>query len=303
MQTVIVTGVTGFLGSRLARQLLARGDAVIGIKRKESPRHHIDYCGIGSQIEFHDADAEDFDLTQIIGTRQVAALFHTAALSRSGENAADLAAMIDTNIKTPLLWISAAKKAGVKVVVNASTSWQSVDGQSYSPFNIYAATKEASENVLTSLVAPDFTCVSLRLFDTYGAGDRRRKIVDLLIDAIRSGKELAMSPGEQSINLLHIKDVAAAFIGAADLASSGHVTGHRVYSLSAVDSIGLRALAEKISGWAQQPVNIIWGGRPYRSNEVMFPHASHPPLPSWQPVISLERGIKEMLGASPAPTR
>ena len=297
MNLAIVTGITGFLGSRLAAQLLAKNCHVIGLKRSGSPHHHLDFCGLADRIEMHDVDRDGFALGEVLKGRIADAMFHTAALSRSGENAADLAALVDTNIKTPLLWVKQAKQAGVRILINTSTSWQSVTGLGYAPFNVYAATKESFEHCLMPFVDVDFTAVSIRLFDTYGAGDTRNKIVDLIARAVMSGEALAMSPGEQSISLVHIDDVARAFIGAAELAAAGQITGHRVYNLPADQPINLRDLAAMIGRLAGCDAKIVWGGRSYRPNEVMFPHASHPTVPAWRPHIALEDGLRGLLAA------
>jgi nucleoside-diphosphate-sugar epimerase len=293
MSLYVVTGVTGFLGSRLARQLLAAGHQVIGLKRASSSLQQVDFCGITQKVEFH--ESENLSLAGILKDRQAEVIFHTASLSRSGESASELAVLVDTNIKWPLLLVQEAKQLKIKTFVNASTSWQSVTGLSYSPFNIYAGTKEAFENMLTACANNEIACVSLRLFDTYGVGDTRRKIVDLIIDAVLSGDELKMSPGEQKINLVNIEDIARAFIVASQLAVDEVNAGHRVYNLPAVQPIGLKEVARIIGLLAGKEPKILWGGRPYRPNEVMFPHASHPTLPGWSPQVVLDKGLKEII--------
>lgn len=292
---VVVSGVTGFLGSRLAKKLVEAQYKVIGLKRPTSSLAHIEYVGLGKIIELH--NVTDAGLESFFRERNVSTVFHTASLARVGDTDQEIAALIDSNLKFPTLLAQQAKRAGVRSFINASTSWQSIDGKAYSPFNLYAATKEAFENILIAIAAKDFTCVSLRLFDTYGPGDNRNKIVDLLVKAVLSGQELLMSPGEQAISLVHIDDVAAAFIVANNFSSQEKPSTHGVFSVPAKESIKLRELAELISALSVKPIPIKWGGRPYRPNEIMLPSASQAIVPGWHPIVSLKDGLAEMVEA------
>jgi len=295
MTIAVITGVTGFLGSRLAKQLVAQGNHVIGLKRASSSLAQIQYCGLMGKIEWHDIPAEGCDLAGVLDGRRADVLFHTAALARTGTTDEDVAALVDSNLKFPLVLAQQAKRAGVRVFINASTSWQSTDGVSYSPFNIYAATKEAFENLLVALADENFACVSIRLFDTYGAGDYRGKIVDLLVKAAATGQPLAMSPGGQFISLLHADDAARAFIIAARLALAAKGSRHHAYAAPADTPIRLRDLADLIERLAGKPVRVEWGGRPYRPNEIMMPNSSCLPVPGWTPQVPLEQGLKELI--------
>jgi nucleoside-diphosphate-sugar epimerase len=48
---------------------------------------------------------------------------------------------------------------------------------------------------------------------------------------------------------------------------------------------------------AGKPLNIVWGGRPYRAREVMEPWTAFSTLPGWSPRISLKEGIRRMVSS------
>jgi len=290
----LVTGATGFLGARLARQLLAETKDVIGLARPSSSLAQLDYCGITNRLEIARIDPATFSLETILGGRPLSTVYHTASLSRAGESSEDLRNLVASNIMFPLDLMQQAKLLGCDRFVNASTSWQSVDGTAYAPFNLYAASKQAFEDFLTAAVNSHFQAVSLRLFDTYGPGDTRRKIVDLLFQTALSGQRLAMSPGGQSLNLIHIEDVARAFVHAGQIQLSAHDKNHAIFTVWGNESLPLRSLADKVAVALDRPVPIEWGGRPYRPNEVMLPLASHPVLPAWEPSHDLKSGLEEI---------
>jgi len=295
MKIQLVTGVTGFLGSRLARALIHKGNHVIGLMREGSPRQNLQSCALEDQVELCTIDPLNFNLADILHDRPFETVYHTASLSRVGESPADIKNLIESNITFPVMLAKQAKDLGGRSFINASTSWQSIDGQTYSPFNLYAASKQSFEDFLTALASPAFACISLRLFDTYGVGDTRGKIVDLLLKTAFAGSQLAMSPGQQKMSLVHIEDVVQAFIKAGELAVDGSIMGERRYCINATTPIALRDLAETIGELSGKNVAIEWGGRPYRPNEVMFPHASHPCVPEWMPCMDLRDGLKEMI--------
>ena len=136
------------------------------------------------------------------------------------------------------------------------------------------------------------SAITLKLFDTYGPGDSRKKLFTLLREATRQRRPLAMSPGEQLVDLVHVDDVARAFLVAADRLFSGDVKGHEMYAISSGAPLRLRdlvALCEQVAG---EPIPVAWGERPYRSREVMEPWSTGERLPGWAPRIVLNEGIR-----------
>ena len=92
-------------------------------------------------------------------------------------------------------------------VRHSQPGWQHFGTPDYRPVNLYAATKQAFEDVLAYYAdAQGIAAVTLELYDTYGPGDPRRKLIRILFEAARSGEPIQLSPGEQVIELLHVDD-------------------------------------------------------------------------------------------------
>lgn len=73
------------------------------------------------------------------------------------------------------------------------------------------ATKEAYESILRYYAdAQGLRACVLKLYDTYGAVVHHHRLYSR--QSVKSGKPMGMSPGEQKIDLLHVKDVVAAFL-------------------------------------------------------------------------------------------
>ena len=299
---VLLTGGTGFVGSRLARLLVREGFAVTVLAQASSRLDQLHRVGVADEVTVARCGPAYDELPGIIAQARPDIVIHVASVSRGGEQPVELARMIDANITFPTLLLAAMRAAGVRRFVNTGTSWQTCAGDAYSPFNVYAGTKQAAEDLLECFCADGgMAAVTLRLFDTYGPHDERRKIVDLIADAAQRGTPLAMSPGEQVIDLVHVEDVAEAFVAAArlllDQTAAGHVaSGHAVFGVSG-ERVSLRALAERVGQAMRRTPPIEWGGRPYRAREVMQPWTGFEHLPGWAPRIGLDAGLREVAAA------
>ena len=179
--------------------------------------------------------------------------------------------------------------------INTGTSWQHHENRTYSPVNLYAATKQAFVDIVQFYVeATPMKVITLKLFDTYGPGDPRPKLFTLLRKTAEEQRALAMSPGEQLIDLVYIDDVVEAFVRAAHLLMENQVVQNDEYAVSSGDAIPLRQLVELYGRVINKKLPIEWGGRPYRLREVMTPWSTGKTLPGWRPKIGLEEGIKRM---------
>ena len=122
---------------------------------------------------------------------------------------------------------------------------------------------------------------TLKLCDTYGPNDTRRKIFALFEEIARTGETLQMSAGEQKMDILHIDDVVEGFAHLAQMMQNGDNLREE-YVLSSGRQLTLRELSAKYEHEHNVHLNIEWGARPYRTREVMIPYKGNI-LPGWMP--------------------
>ena len=201
--------------------------------------------------------------------------------------------MILSNIYLGTAILEALKGSKVKWFLNTGTVWQNYrpNCRRYHPTNLYAATKQAFIDMAAYYVETSrLKFVTLKLSDTFGDGDTRRKLFTILKEASTTGETIQMSPGEQYIDILHIQDVVSGFMHLIQLLNDNIKLGNE-YVLAARQRYTLKeiaALFEKVSG---KKITINWGGRPYRQREIMQPWKKGKILPYWQASLSLEEGI------------
>jgi nucleoside-diphosphate-sugar epimerase len=222
-------------------------------------------------------------------------VFHLASIFVAEHTSDYILNLVQSNITFGAQILEAMTQCQVRYLVNTGTSWQNFENQEYNPVNLYAATKQAFEDILIYYIqAAAIGAITLRLFDTYGPDDPRPKLFSALQKSARTKTPLEMSPGDQLIDLVHVEDVAEAYLVAARRLLDGKGKGHEVYAVSSAKPVRLRdlvAIYQRLTGCSFE---VNWGRRPYREREVMLPWSKGKRLPEWKPRISLEQGISSL---------
>lgn len=222
-------------------------------------------------------------------------VYHLAAVALWQHQVDDIDQMISANILFSTQLLEAMSRNGAKHLVNTETFWQHYKGSDeYAPMCLYAATKQASRDILTYYVGTGCTnAISLVLYDTYGPGDPRKKLFNVLRQASQAGRQIDMTPGEQIVDMTHVDDVVSAYLHAGGMVLSESVGKLDTYAVTSGHRMTLRELVELIVRETGISVRPNWGGKPYRTNEVMVPWVGKP-LPGWRPKIDLVAGIREV---------
>lgn len=292
MTKILLTGGTGYLGRHTARALLDAGHQLTVLRGSGSDTSAL-ASAAGQRFDELEYGAGYNGLHAQVLALKPDVIIHLASVSRGKEDEAGMRAMIEANLLLPSLLARAAVDCGAKGFVGCGTSWQtSGTTDNYDPFNFYAATKQAAEDLLVPFAKMGLPAVFLRMFDNYGPDDPRNKVVDLIVDALTSGTSLKMSPGEQKLDLVYITDAAAAVARSVEYLLEAPRQGLAVFGVSSRRACRLRDLAATIEEVAGKPAPIAWGARDYRRGEIMQPIATLPHLPGWAATVGLKQGIE-----------
>lgn len=292
-RVALITGATGFVGSHLARRLVKKGWDVHIIIRPQSNLKII--SDVIEKLTIHRHDETTDRMFDIFSETKPAIVFHLASLFLAQHQSKDIESIIKSNILFGTQLVEAMVTNGAYKMVNTGTSWQHYNNEVYNPVCLYAATKQAFEDILKFYVeTSDLKVITLKLFDTYGPGDPRLKLFTLLRKAIEEQTELVMSPGEQLIDFVYIDDVIEGYIMAAKRLIDNKVLSKEEYAISSGNPISLKELVALYGQITGKPLRVKWGGRSYRPREVMTPRDKGQKLPGWQPTFGLIEGIKRM---------
>src|SRR5271156_6613394 len=175
MALYLITGIAGFIGSSLARELLQRGEQVRGVDNFSTGKRE-NIAQILGQIDFREADLLDLDAMKsaCAGADYV---LHQAAIPSVPKAVLDPIASNRANVNGTVNVLVAARDAKVKRVVYAASSSAYGDTPTLpkredmppNPISPYACAKLASEYYMTSF----FRCygletVCLRYFNVFG---------------------------------------------------------------------------------------------------------------------------------------
>lgn len=290
MKRALITGGTGFIGSNLCRRLLKDGWKIFLITKKEFDYDNI--TDIKEKLEIYEYEDNFGELMEYVKKIEADVVFHLASTIITEHKAQDIHKILQGNITFGTEMLEAMKYSNTKLLINTGTYWQHYNNEEYNPVDLYAATKEAFQNIIKYYVeVENIRCITLKLFDTYGENDKRPKLINLLNKLADEGTELNMSPGEQILDLVHVEDIVEAYIIAYEnLNKDSHLRNEK-YAVATEERYQLKEIIQLFEEISNKKLNINWGGREYRKREVMIPWNNYKVLPNWKRKIKLKEGL------------
>ncbi|HOP06095.1 MAG TPA: SDR family oxidoreductase [candidate division Zixibacteria bacterium] len=223
----LVTGGAGFIGSNLATKLAEMGEQVRILDNFSSGRSE-NIAALPDSVDVMEGDIRDY-WTVVQAVREIDYVLHQAALPSVPRSVKNPLTSNAVNIDGTLNLLQAARDAGVKKFVMASSS--SVYGESEelpkheamvpSPLSPYAVTKITNEYYLKVFwQLYNFPTVALRYFNIFGPrqdpGSEYAAVVPKFITAFLTGKQpTVFGDGEQSRDFTYIDNAVQANILAA----------------------------------------------------------------------------------------
>lgn len=290
MKRILITGVTGYIGSNLARALLP-DCRVYGLVRRPVRTEYI--ADIQDRLHLLPFDGGYESMETALREARPDLVYHLAASFTGAHGAKETPRLIDANITVGAYLLEAMTAAGGPPLVYASTVFVHYKGKEYCPLNLYAATKQAFSDLLAYYTdAGLLRAVTLVLSDTYGPGDHRPKVLNLIKRAAQAGEPLALSDGQQDYDVVHIDDVVRAFRLAGEQIIHETAWRNERFQVVPEKPLTLRETAElmlQVNGLTWNPG---WGQRPAPQREIRRAVRMYPTLPGWTAQVSLSEGLK-----------
>ena len=219
MAIYLITGVAGFIGSSLARAVLAQGDQVRGIDNFSTGKRD-NIAEILHQIDFREADLLNLDAIHD-SCKGVDYIFHEAAIPSVPKSVLDPLGSNRANVDGTVHLLVAAKDAKVKRVIYAASSSAYGDtptlpkheGMTPNPISPYAVAKLASERYMISFYrCYGLETVCLRYFNVFGPGQDPSSpysgvLARFIMQMLRGEQPTIFGDGEQSRDFTYIDNV------------------------------------------------------------------------------------------------
>lgn len=267
MKTYII-GANGFLGSHLLEWFVKLGEV------RNAPAYDAVNHSRWQKILMEDLRVFTPNVVLIPGASQV-----------MGDDALALHSLLTSNCELPCLVAQQLlTHAPQSKLVVFGTSWQFADSDGYRPFNLYAASKQAGQDLLEHFALRGLKILQTIIFDTYGEDDTRGKLLKILQDACVRDEEICTTPGNQEIDLVHIDDVCAGVEAAIrELEIWDASQGVMVRGLGSGAPIRVKDLITRIGAEAGKPLRARIGDRDYRPREVMKVYRNYCRPAGWSP--------------------
>ena len=255
MNLVLVTGGAGFIGSHLVRALLSRGDRVRVLDNFSTGKRE-NLADVDGSLEIFDGDLRDPVLLQNVA-QGVDFVFHLAAFVSVPQSMVEPQFCYDVNLTGTLNLLEAARAAGVKQVVIASSAavygesqelpiCEETVSQTLSP---YAATKQVSE-VFAGMYthALNLPIVALRFFIVYGPiqspDTDYAAVIPIFIQRLRDEQAVIIyGDGNQERDFVYVDEVVRAVLLAAEKPQAAGL----VINVCSGETVSIIDLAETLS--------------------------------------------------------
>lgn len=292
---VFATGASGFLGSYLVADLMARGHEIAVLLRPTSSywrlgqlhdRLHV----IPGSLEHPDG------LRGALGAFAPDAVVHMAWRGVAGSDRNSPVQAV--NVADTVGLAELAAEAGARIFVGAGSQAEYGpydrairEDDAPRPTTLYGMAKLAAGSMAMRLCEErGLRGAWLRIFSTYGPKDADHWLIPSMIRNLRSGQHMALTACEQRWGFLHARDAASAFrLAITHEAASG------IFNVGSADAPPLRETVTRLRDLVHPGAALGFGELAYRPDQVMVLAAdvSRMLALGWKPEVPLDEGLRE----------
>ena len=285
-KTYLITGGTGFLGSRIIKDLQNEHSTLVILKRSFSNTFRLNEI-ISSKIVYY-YNVDKINIESIFFKHNIDCVIHCA--TNYGKNLSNPMDIIEANFILPLKLIQLCNKNKVRFFINTDTILNQ-------RINFYSLSKLQFKQWF-EMYAQDLCCINVELEHFYGPFDDKSKFVPYILQSlINNVDKIDLTKGEQLRYFIYIDDVIKAFrkiFNSFEKLDNGYYR----YQIASDTSLSIREFVELVKKITNNTTTRLnFGALPYRDNEIMNPLIDTTTIKNlgWKAEWSIEDGIKRTL--------
>lgn len=293
---VLVTGVCGFVGTRLARHLLARGDSVSGTYLEEPPNE--------PGLEAFEVDILDrAAIARVVAQTRPSAIVHLAGLTHVGASWRRIADYFQVNVLGVENVLAAAGDCRVLVASSAEVYGQVPEEEQpiresrpLAPLSPYAMTKAAAERLALArdaVIVRSFNLVGAGQAETFALPSFARQLA--LVRAGLHAPELEVGDLSARRDFLHVEDGVRGYTTLIDRGVAG-----TAYNLGSGTAVSIQQALEMLAGIAGVELSTRTDPELRRPVDLPLLSADCTRLSDlgWRPEHSLREALEELWQAA-----
>ncbi len=282
MQTLLITGINGFLGSSLAKALSAEYN-IIGLEYSLENLFRIADCN------YKIYSAKDGIPDEVFIEQPIDIIIHTATFY--GRNNEDYNQMFNANLRSPFILLDKAILSGCELFVNTDTVLDRF-------VSTYALTKRQFQEWLF-LRMNEIKVINMKLEHFYGPGMSDNNFIsNMLKKLLLNEPVIDLTAGEQKRDFVFIDDVVNAYRTV--LNNLSMLEGRFLdFEVATGNLITIQELLLQMKYLTKANTKLNFGAIPYRSNELMQSTSNNSALLklSWQPRTNIKNGLIEIISS------
>jgi nucleoside-diphosphate-sugar epimerase len=287
MQRVLITGVTGFIGSHLARALVQAHWDVHGLKRVASDLSRLKGIPLG-KLWLHAVDPAR-GLDEVPELWDVDTVVHLAG--NRGQADTPMSRLVEDNVVLSMRALEIAIAHKVPLFVNADTC---LDPNIQKRAAYALSKKHFVQWAVLQCRGTQTQFVNMRIHYVYGPGDQLDKFLPTMVRRClfaSSDEVIELTAGEQRKDYIYIDDAVSAFQYLIDRASI--LPMFAMADCGTGVTVSIRELVEAIHYATGSEAKLRFGAVPYLEGEPMWAAADATLIRAmgWAPRVPLMEGI------------
>jgi nucleoside-diphosphate-sugar epimerase len=277
MKKILITGINGYLGSKLAKTL-APWYEILGLEYSTD-----------NLFRIKDENYKVYSVAngipgELFSSQNIDIVIHAATFY--GRDKEDINTMANANLFIPFGLLNQAINNNCQLFINTDTVLDRF-------VSVYALTKRHFQEWLY-MRRKQIKVINMQLEHFYGPGCSNTNFITAMVERLkRNDSPIDLTSGEQLRNFIYIDDVVRAFVTVIEKADEIR-EDYSHFQVGTSNLVSIKETVEMLKKITQSTSQLNFGVIPYRENELMKSEVDNSALVKlgWEPKFSLNTGLE-----------